>query len=1537
MARICTLTPLILVLLAMLAAPVAAQGNFTVVEVHWTNRVGGHNIYPGSQGVTYVITMKYTGSEEIEGVVACLVNPPSITPSDGYSLCAVAETPSRAPAATVNPGDEILFVYHIDVSRGAQPGLYGITVKVSYRIAASGESRSEYVPGASIYISLYPAPSLRVLDVYWEPGGYPGTQDTTLHVVLENIGPRVYSGFARLELTRGVFYPTVLRTRLGPIEQRQIIDLAFNPISINSSSAPGDYRAGLYMRLSLETEDGVRYSAGATLTLYIHVSEGPPVNVTLVDYGFEGLAAPGTRDASIFVTLSNREPGVTVEAVYAKLVLLSGATAANGSRILYHVDAQRIPYGSTATIVFRGIDVNDENVETVLEVELLVSREGAEYWTRISRRLVIHAHWEPGLRLIGYGWSGSPPYPATEGATYTVVLGVVGYERVAGGLATLSLPQGFEPRNSTIEVAAAAPGSTIILRFTGISVAGWLSPGCYQANLTLNILLVDEESGARRNASVRLPLAVCVEKPPSGPLRLLGVWWDGGIAYANSTGNTLVLAFENVEPGVNVEDAWVRVRLPPGVTVNGYNEVNLTLGSLAYGSITRLTIDDVSVTSGISGRLPLIISIEGLASLSGNEYRFKERIATSITVSKPELNLSLVYYSWNGPVVNGTVGARVRIVLASSSLDRVTQLRLEWVPIEGVSLLEPGVQVIDSSIGFGSSISLDSPRMMVSSTAVRLELRIYARLERGDVTYTASKKFTLLLYANQTLPAPIIDRVEVLYNGEPAVLAPGERGVTLRIIIYNPTPYTLASISGSLVAPFARVESIGGTCLNGVAPGSLCTLDFTLNTSSMMPVGEIHASLRLWYSVAQNGYTARYENVYSLSLRTVNPASLAPRLTLVSVYWGEGRPEPVYPNAGLTPLTVVVLNAGRWEARGVTVEAWTVAGGVEPVSARAVCASTLAPGTACTATLYYLVGSVKPGQIVFRVRIGQIVYTYGLNYNVTIEKPIHLEVLNPPMGGGVRVVSYGWENDWPVYPGTSNAVYQVVLANLEPYQLLGVNVTLLAPRGIEAEEAYIPGPIDSGATATVNIKLNVSSNVKPGCYRATLVAVYALRVPGSTGYRVEETPVEVCISSPLEAASIVSVYWSGGATGPGSMGARLLIVIRNDEVPEMRGIVARVWLPRGMSFAPTNESIAAIPVTVAPAPLPVQQGGGAGLPPGLERLLAAIQAAGNTRGSAQTAVAPKGSFIIVEVPVNIYGVKPGSYKIRVQLDYIDQWGSRHTYEASTTVRVLGAPRLVEARMPPVVDVSGGYARVKLSIVNVGSGPIYSVYVYLVPKIPLLLPQPAIFYIPVLRPGEVEKLNLTLFYNPKGLATWGQESSPGYTTVPFTIGFVYSDAAGAIHSMNYTTVVQVEPFVRLVLGPDTKAEWRKGVLTVGGTLINTGTATAHSVEIRVYADGRQGYTFLGDLDPGDQTAFRIDLEGLQPVERVNLTVSYIDVYNRAHSASYVIPVKVYEERRTATASVEAGIQVEPPRGWVAAPVAAAVAAAVIFMLARRVKR
>ncbi len=1539
------LSALLVLLLALivLSLRVYAQGNFTVTEVHWTNRVGGHSIYPGSRGVTYVVTVKYQGSESIEDAVACLVNPPYLTPSDGYSLCAVAETPSHTPATTVNPGDVILFVFHLDVSRDAKPGLYGLTMKVSYRIVSNGESRTEYVPGAVVYISPYPSPSLRVLDVYWEPGCYPGTEDATLHVVLENIGPRINSGYARLEFVNNtVFHPGVLRSRLGPLGERQVVDLTFPRVSVNASASPGSYVAYLKLHLSMETEDGVQYDTYAVLRLNVEVAKPLPVNLTLEDYGFVGLAAPGSRGASIYATLVNREPGVTIEAVYARLVLVAGAEGYNGSRVVFYSTGQRTPYGSSVTLTFRGIDVEGDTVEAVLDTEMLVSRGGAEYWTRRTWHLVIHSRWEPGLRLLGYGWTG-PVYPGTAGAEYLVTLGVEGYERVAGGYARLALPDGFQPRELRVSVPAATLGSTLVLRFTGVSVSQGLQPGCYRANLTLSLLLVDQESGARRNATIKLPLLACVERSPGAPLRLVSVWWGGGVAYSNSSGASLVLLLADDRPGVTVENAVVSVVLPPGVSIGGYRVVNRTLSDIPYGGTARLTLDGVSVEGGVEGRLPVAVIVRGLASLDGAEYSFQEVLTGWVYVRRPTFNATLAYYSWTGPVSNGTFGARIRAVLAITSVDRVEELRVEWVPVRGATLLEPGVQVVDVNAGFGSSVAITSPPMLVKSPVVRVELRVYARLARGNMVYTAARSYTLTLYANATIPRPVIEHVEILYNGEPAALAPGERGVTLRLLVYNPTSYTLSSVDARLAAPMMRVEEVGGSCLNGVAPGSMCSLDFTLNVSRYLAPGVYPVLVSVRYTVSQNGYTVSYTAAYTLNLSVVDPSSLAPRLTVVAAYWGAGRPEPVYPRAGLTPLTIVVLNVGRWEARGVTVEAYTGTRGVKPVVDRSVCAATLAPGASCTTTLYYLVGDAKPGTVVFRVRVSQTVYTYGLDYTVATETRIQLEILEPPMGGGVRVVDARWENDWPVYPGTSNAVYQVTLANLEPYQVLGVNLSLRTLPGVHAEPAYIAGPLNPGAEATVGIRVNVSPSARPGCYRAALLITYALRVSGSTGSVVEETPVTMCISNPEESLSVVTIYWAGGATGPGSMGSRLLIVLRNDEVPEMRGIVVKVRLPRGMSYAPTNESIAVVPVTVAPTAL---QAPGTGQQAGLLARLLSVMTPGAGQqqpgGSAQTAVAAKGSFIVAEVPVNIYSVRPGSYRIGLDVEFIDQWGSRHTVRKEARLVVLGAPRLLEAQLPPVVDVSGGYARVELRITDVGSGPVYSVYVYLVPRIPLLLPQPAVLYIPVLKPGEVKVYNITLYYNPKGLATWGQESGPSYTAVPFTIGFVYSDAAGALHATNYTAVVQVEPFVKLQLGPDTRAEWRNGTLTVGGTVINVGTATAHSVEIRVYAAGRVGYTFLGDLDPGDQTAFRIDVKLPTPVEKVNVTITYLDEYNRVHRVSRILPV--HAARLSAPlvgGAPEKGGGLEAGGGlgaaWRYAPLTAAVLAALVFVAARKVRR
>ncbi len=1526
-------TPIILALLLLLVVAVhsaSAENLFTVKSFTWSNSAGGHSVYPGSRGVTYTVTLVYNGNETLTGVTGCLDLPSGITPSAASTQCSLALDPEGGVKTQVEPGDVIVFRFRLDVSRSVEPGWHSMTLRVSYRVAATGATGSE-PHWVGIYVSSYPVPGLRVVDAYFEPGGYPGTSDATLVLVLFNRGDvEVRGGHGEVLLPPG-FQPRVHRVDLGAVTGYSYARLRVSPVSLSPELAPGTYSFNLTLDVTAVTEDGVLYTTRLLLTGSIVVDQGPPVNITLRDYGFEGIVAPGATGATIYAVLVNGEPGTRIEALYARLYILEGGSSTGSLDAAYN---GVVEYGGSVTLRFEGVSVEEERLDALLVIDALVSRGGAEYWVHRGYGLRLHPYTGGlGLRVLNATWASGPVYPGTSGAELLVTLGLLDERSVEGGVATLTLPDCFQPRRATQQLPGLAGGSVYTLRFTGISVAAECRPGVYEARLEVSLVVTSGGSVYEERVEAYIPLTVA---EPQHPLRLLDAEWLDGVGYSGSTGAGIRLTLLVAKPGWEAKMLHVTLTLPPWAWgPGGARVVNETVqGDYGYGSLVELEFRGISLAGTSPPYLPLAIRVEALVAREGSEAWVNQTFATSLPVKEPTANLTLLATWWS--VGGGAPGSRLAVELVSLNEHDVLVEVAEWGASRNTSFEGGGhvVTRVDATLSYGGTLILQSPPLSLEGWSGELRLCIRGVLEAGEARTPVSQCWVVRVQRAPPLGSLELAGVEVLYNGAPALLAPGEEGIVVRLLLRNLHDYAVSSVYAEAFTPAFHVLGVSGTCLNGVAPGSTCSLDLIVNVTGARP-GVYPVVTRIVYVLDRDGTPEKLVATYEFNATLVSPLSLAPRLVIVNAYWGTpGSPALAYPYSGVTPLTLTIVNRGRWEARGVSVHVEPLAEGVEPVYASSVCASSLPPGSACTATVYLRLLGVHPGELSLRVRIEQSVYTYGLSLTTSSVHTVRLPVLEPP-STGLLLVDAGWANDWPVYPNTSNARLRLVIANLWPYPVEGIILDLEAQGGINARRVYVQGPLDPYASVTVDIPVDVGS-VAPGAHPARLHAKYYLGVRGGL-VREQWWRLTLNISDVNKALTLIGAWWEGGAAEPGLLGFTLVVAARNDEVPEMRGVVVKVALPPGFRSALDNSSIAKAMVSVAQAPIP---GGfaeqGEQQLASILRVLAGASAGGNSGSSAAGSVVPRGAFIVAKLRVNIYHASVGVYNLRVYIDFIDQWGSRHVYTGVVPLVVQGGSKLVDVEAPSMVNVTGGAGVLKLSVYNLGEGTIYNVYLTLVPRVPLLLPARSTIYIEELRPGQRVNLTVPVYYNPAGLAYWSSQGNPKYASIPFTFSIIYRDAAGYLHAFNVTRPVQLLPFIEIILGPDTRAEYRSGVLTVGGTVVNQGIATARNLEVRVEAGGRVASSFLGDLEPGDQTAFRVDVELPAPPAKAKLVVSYMDDYGRVYEKSYELKVRVYRETRlNATApSGERGIPVPLLAAIPAVALAASIAVYLVYRGRRR---
>ncbi|MEM2453300.1 MAG: hypothetical protein QW725_02805, partial [Ignisphaera sp.] len=86
-----------------------------------------------------------------------------------------------------------------------------------------------------------------------------------------------------------------------------------------------------------------------------------------------------------------------------------------------------------------------------------------------------------------------------------------------------------------------------------------------------------------------------------------------------------------------------------------------------------------------------------------------------------------------------------------------------------------------------------------------------------------------------------------------------------------------------------------------------------------------------------------------------------------------------------------------------------------------------------------------------------------------------------------------------------------------------------------------------------------------------------------------------------------------------------------------------------------------------------------------------------------------------------------------------------------------------------------------------------------------------------------------------------------------------------------------------------------------TIVNYGLATARNVEVAVLEeDGMLGASFLGDLDPASQYAFRVEASADRPISSLVLKISYRDEYGVSRYVE--LPIAISYEQRSVSPTI-----------------------------------
>ena len=763
----------------------------------------------------------------------------------------------------------------------------------------------------------------------------------------------------------------------------------------------------------------------------------------------------------------------------------------------------------------------------------------------------------------------------------------------------------------------------------------------------------------------------------------------------------------------------------------------------------------------------------------------------------------------------------------------------------------------------------------------------------------------LLLVQNISIPLIVsryisnfdVSSVEWLYGGQPAVALPGAQDVQLSIVLVNRGEETFSGLTASPSLP-SGFKLLGEDVYSGTVPsGASFTISFHFNISENVKPGNYIIPVSLTFNLNPSSSNTISSSGIMVPVWVEDPVRFDSELKVVNVFWGSyGNPSTVYPGSKLAPLTVEVVNVGLYTVHGARLKLYT-SEAFEAVVGEAELSTSLPPGSFSTSTFYLNVNfDAPPGRYNLTLQENYFITLYGAQIskarNLTVEVRVFEPSVRPPY---MKVISCGWGNGYPVYPGTENATFNVVISNQAPYSISGIYVTLepykfFRESGFQGLKAYVSGPLAPWQTTTLSFKLNVDHNAVPGDYHANLTLEYTL-LSGGNNLRVRDVqPVSIKINM-LNPPEHVYSSWVRYSPGPGNKGALLLLVFRNNEVPVMRGTYVMITLPKG--FKSTVTGSGRVNVTPSSFSSATQ----------LQDILSLFSGQPQVPAQAPQAQIGRGDLIAVPVQVDVDRDTPlGGYNLTAEFNFVDQWGCVQKASSRAYFTLLGSTNMVEVvEGKSKLFIGLRSAVIELFVKNNGTAPLRDVYVAIGGAPQGIAVSSSVKYVPEIGPGGEVNLTWLASVNPQ---------TPYTGSLPILVVISFADQLGYRRTFNQTAIVYVEGIVELKL-MDTSLSpepvYAGETLTVSTTILNLGTYKAKNVEASVagsFLENITGsYTFVGDVDVGAQVPVSLQARVKDVVgERtLYLIIRYRNVFNEPITQVYPLNVTVYSKPATTTTS------------------------------------
>ncbi|MDK6028184.1 hypothetical protein QPL79_02240 [Ignisphaera sp. 4213-co] len=1509
-----------LILFAFISTSYAQQQPFILMRYSYKSSANTNTIYPGSRNVVLTINVLYNGSSTAFISAGCINLPPSFSITRGYSSCSPPQTPNGSTYSVVEPGDVIVFEYHIDVDSSTAPGTYIANLTIYYRV--SGSQFSASLSNIAITVSQYPPISVEVVDWYWNPDAYPGSQGVYLYITLKNNGnSNIVQANSVVELPQ-VFTPNRIRYQFSNLGKNQTTTISLGPISIYSNALPNtQYLVKLKINATMSTDDNVIYSAQGSATFYVTVSQAPQLLIQIIDYGVETPKpvenAIGTR---FYMTIMNKD-FKNIRSITAYFTIQSNGSFYNNSLKATTISQQTLAYGDVETLYSPPIILGNSNTISI-SVKLIIFGDdnGAEFWSEQIYSFNIPIQ-KPSIDLVitNVYWSSGEVYAGTEGATLNIDLLNYDVIDVRDAAAVLQLPKGFYPSTITVSGINIQRGSAATLSFSGISILTNVAFGEYPAKLLVNGIAFDPSTNTFYKFSSTYTISIKVfERPFTRIFNVSSSGWVENKVYTTSVGVHAYVYLQVSSPGYRVEGIKVSVYLPKEMVFeNGNRSTTIVLGNnvYSYGQSIRIEIGPIDVVSTADGLYPIILRVDYLSTtIKGGGYWSNEYYTILLPIYKPLLNISLIDYGWENQITTSeTSGASAYFTLQSLSIDTIQNIVLR-IEVSNAAFLDGrniSVQIVNGPIDYGSIQTVVFRNIEVNNASgVEAKLYLSAVVSSGRGSYyRAWTEYRISLKIMNNLNTFRVVALHTRLNNAYAPLLPSAREVTISITIANTKTYQVAWTKPEIVLPKElKLNDVTGTCLNGVSSGGICTIDLNVDIATTASPGVKNITIHLTYAVRSGQALVILKEKLLIPIAIASYSYYKPEISLVSVYWGGPQaPTRVLIGQRNAPFTVTVMNRGYYPISGVHIYAKPLNSSITLFKESDVCSPQLAPEASCSVTLYADLASIdKAGNILFKITVAYTFTYFGTNINDSQNFTVTLLVDAPASGRGLEIVDVSWSNNWPVYPNTENVTLVITIANRWPYRISGVDIELKLPQGFYTKygsvaKTYVAGPINSLQQFTVTLQISVG-NVKPGRYFAELVTSYVVESGSPNTLVTERYGVSLIVNDLSKSIDVVSVQWIGKTPQPPEYGAMLMIVVRNNYNPSMKGVVLNINLPKGFTSSDANSSKVSIPASNINV-LQQLQGIQQLRYSSMQQYMASILLQ-QSPASAQSF--GYGDLLYFYVKLNIVTNKTGFYVANGTLNFIDQWNNVREIPIAINISILGSAKIVDVFAPTTVKVVKGVATLDIGVANKGSAPLYNVYVYLIPYASMLIPQQAVKYIDLLPPSKTVNVSYKLVYNPISISMGGTQTYLRYMSVPFSLSLVYKDVNGNTQFFNTSIAVLIEPFIDISL-LDSKATLSGKSLSISGTVANYGIASARSVVVKAIYGNSYGETLVGDIDPASQSAFRIEINVNNiSSNTVVLKIVYRDEYGRTDVINYTVPIIIQQTTSTVTISQQEAV-------------------------------